>query len=154
MAKSTAPSSLCFLPPLMRDVSCNMKLNNGYTVEEVIAFGNKRKSCFTLEEYKPDIKGKVEIFKNAKDVPVTSGYRPAHEIHGNIGTTGEHIYYENEIVFPGETAMAYIKFLSPESYIHSLYEGKELSIKEASQVVGKVIITEVYNEQLQTAKNV
>ena len=128
-----------------------MKLKNGYTIEEVIAFGNKKKSIFNFQEYKPDIKGKVEFYKNVKDVPVTSGYRPSHEITGNIGTSGEHIYYDNEIVFPGDTAMAYIKFLSPESYTHELYEGKELTLKEASQVVGKVTIIEIYNEYLQSA---
>ena len=126
-----------------------MKLKHGYTIEEVIAFGNEKKESFTSTGQQADILGQVYLFKgtkDAKDVPVTSGYRPAHQIQDGVSSTGEHIYYENDVVYPGETAMAYITFLSPESYPHTLWVGKELDIKEASKVIGKATVIEVYNE--------
>ena len=131
-----------------------MKLKHGYTLDEVIEFGNERKAKLNLDDYEPDILAEVEYFKGTKDsreTPCTSGYRPAHQVTDEYLTTGEHIYFENDVVWPGESAKVYVKFLSPEIYPHCLWVGKELNVNEASKIVGRLTVKEIYNELLQAA---
>lgn len=48
----------------------------------------------------------------------------------------------------GKWAEAYVRFLSPELYPHSVWVGREIEFKEGLNVTGKVIVTEVYNDIL------
>jgi len=130
-----------------------MKLYNGYTLEQIIESGNEKKARFEFSEYKPDILGEVFYFKDTDDSresPATSGYRPAHQVTTEYQTSGEHIYFENDVAFPGDTVQAYIKFITPEAYPHCLWVGKTMNINEGSRVVGTVTVKEVFNELLET----
>lgn len=129
----------------------NMKFKHGYTLEQIIEAGNERKAKFMFDKYKPDFKGEVQYFKDvegARETPATSGYRPAHQVTDDMLTSGEHIYYENDAVFPGETVKAYIKLLAPEEYPHCLFVGKKININEGARVVGIVTVLEIYNPLL------
>ena len=53
-----------------------------------------------------------------------------------------------EKVEVGEWAEAYVKFLSPEVYPHSVWVGKEIEFKEGLNVTGKAIVIEVLNDVL------
>ena len=128
-----------------------MKLYNGYTLEQIIEAGNKRKSRFDFEKYKPDFLGEVCYFKDingARKGPVTSGYRPQHKVKENYSTSAEHIYFENEVVFPGERARVYVKFIVPEHHPLCLRVGKDLEFREGANVVGYVTVNVIYNELL------
>lgn len=88
-----------------------------------------------------DIEAKITIIKSdgngrGKNKPVYSGYRPAHLIRDDYLTTGEHHYYGDAVLQPGETVMGTITFISPEIYPRTLWIGKVLRIQEASKIVG------------------
>jgi elongation factor Tu len=58
------------------------------------------------------------------------------------------MFFENDILMPGESARAYIKLLAPEYYPKSLSVGKEINMNSGGRVIGKVTILELYNEIL------
>ncbi len=80
--------------------------------------------------------------------PVFSGYRGAHLIKDDCLTTGELDLIEVEMLRPGNMATAYVSYLSPEHYPHTLWIGKEMNVQEGSHVVGKAKILEIYNDLL------
>lgn len=98
-------------------------------------------------EIKPDIKAEITLNNNRKS-PVTSGYRPAHLINGNYLTTGLHQYLDRDLLYPNQTAIGTIAFITPEAYPHSLEIGEEIQIQEGAKVVGVVKVIEIYNPLL------
>jgi len=124
-----------------------MKHPSGYTIEDVIEAGKERRVRFDFDEYQPDFMGLVSL-NSDRGWPITSGVRPAHQVTPEILTSGEQIFFENDILMPGESARAYIKLLSPEHYPHCLSIGGEININEGSKVIGRVKVLEVYNELL------
>ncbi|WP_444899918.1 hypothetical protein ACJJIX_03690 [Microbulbifer sp. VAAC004] len=127
-----------------------MKHPSGYTIEDVIELGKEKRSQFDYKKFNPDFMGLVFLNED-RGWPITSSYRPAHQVTPDILTTGEQMFFENDILIPGESARAYIRLLSPEHYPHCLYIGKELNINEGSRVVGRVKVLEVYNDLLLAA---
>ncbi|MCR2803639.1 hypothetical protein [Paenibacillus soyae] len=100
-----------------------------------------------------DIEAKITLLKgNEKDLrkhkPVSSGYRPAHLIRDDYLTTGEHHYYDDVVLMPGETVMGTITFISPEAYPRTLWIGKVIRIQEASRIVGYAEVTQIFNDLL------
>lgn len=88
------------------------------------------------------------LITNLRDTPTGSGYRPAHLIKDDYFTTGVHTYYDRDILEPGNSCLGEITFITPEAYPESLYNGKIIDVYEASRMVGKVEIIEVYNDIL------
>jgi len=124
-----------------------MKHSSGYTIEDVIEAGKARRAQFDFDKFQPDFMGLV--FLNADwGWPITSGVRPAHQVTSDILTSGEQMFFENDILMPGESARAYIKLLAPEYYPKCLSVGKEINMNVGGRVVGKVKILEIYNEIL------
>jgi len=70
-----------------------------------------------------------------------------HAVLENYLTTGEH-EYDVDVVYPGDTVIGTIKFISPEAYPRSLWIGKVIKIQEASKLIGHAKIIEIYNETL------
>lgn len=135
----------------LNSVLTYMKKYNGYTVDQIIEFGRERKSKIDFKSNKLDLLGSVFLFESSvggRKSPITSGYRPQHEIQENYHTSGEHIYFENEILFPGERALAYVKFIMPEAHPRVIHIGQILNLLEGSRIVGEITILEVYNEIL------
>lgn len=100
-----------------------------------------------------DIEAKITLIKSnekgqGKHRPVYSGYRPAHLIREDYLTTGDHYYYEDVVLQPGETVMGTITFISPEVYPRTLWIGKVIRIQEASRIVGYATVTQIFNELL------
>ena len=70
-----------------------MKLKHGYTIEEVIAFGNEQKESFTRLGNKPDIIAKVDLFKEGEIIKVKGksigkGFQGVMKRHGFGGVGG------------------------------------------------------------------
>ncbi len=129
----------------------NKMYSQGYTLKDIVESGRKRLEKFCFETYEPDILAKVTFFKDTDDsrkTPAVTGYRPAHQILSDYLTSGEHIYFEDDAVFPGETVNAYIRFISPEYYQKSLKIGMELNFNEGSRVVGSITVTKIFNDIL------
>ncbi len=86
--------------------------------------------------------------KGGRKLPIFSGYKGAHLIREEYLTSGSIELIDGETLYPGETAIAFVNYLTPEFYPHSLWIGKTIDIQEGSQVVGTSKVIEVYNETL------
>lgn len=101
-----------------------------------------------MNKVDPSILAEVHYFKETKDArtkPCSSGYRPTHQITDTYLTSGNHEYFENDLVFPGDTVRAYITFISPEAYPNSLWVGKVINVTEGMRVVGTSKVLEIYD---------
>jgi len=97
----------------------------------------------------PDIEAVVTLLPTNEGGRIgyaSSGYRPQHVLAENWITSGVQTYLTREIVNPGESSLANIKFLSPLE--NSLWVGREIRIQEGSKVVGYAKVTKIYNQAL------
>ncbi len=100
----------------------------------------------------PDVEAEITLFSPAeggRSSPVTSGYRPQHNVLPGYLTSGSHEYLGCDEVFPGQTVHGTITFITPEAYPHGLWVGKVLTIQEGNRVVGEAKITRVLNRSLE-----
>lgn len=97
-------------------------------------------------DWEPD--ALVEVVFTGKDSPVMNGYRPHYKVKDDYLTTTHHWFIENGQALPNKSTQAFVKFITPEAYPHSLTSGMEIEIGEGAKVVGTATIQEVYNEQL------
>ena len=99
-----------------------------------------------------DIKAEIINLRKTK-TPFGNKYRPAFSISNkqNYLTTGE-IVFEDQNYFLkfNEKSIAFISFLTPEIYPHTLWVGKNLEFYEGSVMTGKARIFEIYNKLLET----
>lgn len=92
----------------------------------------------------PDVE--VEFrFNGTKINPVASGYRPDHLIKEGYLTCGVHKYFKEGVVMPDESVCGTITFISPESYPHCLWIGKEINIQEGARIVGCAVVKQILN---------
>lgn len=114
-----------------------------------ICFENKKKKKRQniAQIMKYDVKARIiNLRKNGNHF--SSKYRPAFQILDDYATSGEIELIDTDKVEVGEWTEAYISFLTPEVYPHSVWVGREIEFKEGLTVTGKAIILEVYNETL------
>ena len=99
----------------------------------------------------PDIM--AEIYINKEELggrKVFSGYRPQHSIMINYETSGEHEYICKDFIEPGESGIAYIRFITPEVYPKSLWIDRVIEIKEGSRIIGNAKVLKIYNKILES----
>lgn len=96
---------------------------------------------------KYDVKARVINLRKSGNY-FSSKYRPAFQILNDYATSGEIELIDTDKVEVGKWAEAYIRFLTPKEYPHSIWVGREIEFKEGLNVTGKAIILEVYNEIL------
>ncbi len=99
----------------------------------------------------PDIEAEVTFLFTAaggRSKPAFSGYRPSHLVLPDYLTSGHHEYKTKAEVFPGESAIADIWFLSPDQYPHSMQVGMVIRVQEGSRLVGHAKVLKIYNEVL------
>ena len=96
---------------------------------------------------KHDIKAKVTNLRKSGNYFSTK-YRPAFQVLDDYLTVGEIELIGTDKVEVGEWAEAYVSFLTPELYPHSIWVGREIDFKEGQNVTGKAIVTEVFNDLL------
>lgn len=94
-----------------------------------------------------DVKANVTNLRTSK-TPFATGYRPSFQILPNYLTTGEITLIENKILSCGTTSQAYIRFLTPDNYPHSLWVGKIIYFYEGEAVTGSAEIIDIYNNIL------
>ncbi|MDE6691452.1 MAG: hypothetical protein K2K04_05715 [Clostridia bacterium] len=96
---------------------------------------------------KYDIKAEVTNLRKSGNY-FGNKYRPTFQILDDYATTGVIELLDTDKVEVGEWAEAYINFLTPEIYPHSVWVGREIEFKEGLKVTGKAIVTEVLNDIL------
>jgi len=98
-----------------------------------------------------DVEAEVTLLateRGGRRSPAATGHRPQHRVLPDYQTSGEHCYIGRTQLQPGETALATIKFLSPEAYPHCLWVGRVLEVAEGDRVVGSARITRIFNPLL------
>jgi len=100
----------------------------------------------------PDVEAEI-TFLSAESCgklnAVKSGYRPTHQVLENYLTSGHHEYVGKNEVWPGETALTQIWFITPEAYPGSLWIGRKVRVQEGSRLVGYAKIIKIFNKLLE-----
>ncbi|HST03284.1 MAG TPA: elongation factor Tu [Chloroflexia bacterium] len=76
--------------------------------------------------------------------PAFSGYRPQFHYSGR-DWDAVHSYPDVEFVQPGQSARAYLSFLSPECHVGRLQPGTEFLVREGQRVVARGVVTRILN---------
>jgi elongation factor Tu len=74
--------------------------------------------------------------------PVYSGYRPQF-FYDDRDWDAEHEYPDTEMVNPGDTVRAYLRFFSPQAHLGRVHVGMPFAIREGSRTVGLGTVTEI-----------
>lgn len=78
-----------------------------------------------------------------RSTPVFSGYRCQFFYDGEDRDV-EQKYINKEIVYPGETVKALIRFYFPENVVGKLKSGKVFLLREGFKVIGYGQITKIF----------
>jgi elongation factor Tu len=70
--------------------------------------------------------------------PVHSGYRPQFWYMG-LEWDAEHFYPDKEVVKPGDTVKAKLRFFRP----HTVHVGMPFQVREGRQIVAEGVVTKV-----------
>lgn len=93
----------------------------------------------------------VELFsteESGRTRGIMSGYRGAHKVKPDYLTSGSIELIDVDILEPGEKALAFVNYITPEYYPGCLWPGKVMNVQEGGRVVGRSRIVEIYNEVL------
>jgi translation elongation factor EF-Tu-like GTPase len=74
--------------------------------------------------------------------PAFSNYRPQFYYDGH-DWDAVHTYPSVEAVYPGQTVIAHLCFLSPQYHVGKLYPGKEFLLREGQRIVGHGKVTKI-----------
>jgi translation elongation factor EF-Tu-like GTPase len=80
--------------------------------------------------------------EGGRSKPGFTGYRPQFRYDGH-DWDAIHTYPDVELVMPGQTARAYLSFLSPQCHVGRLFPGKEFEIREGARVVARGRVTKI-----------
>lgn len=100
----------------------------------------------------PDVEAEVTFLSSeagGKTNAVKSGYRPVHQVLDNYLTTGNHEYVDRSEVWPGETVLAHIWFVTPEAYPACMWIDRTVRMQEGSRLVSHAKITKIFNKVLE-----
>ncbi|WP_413534113.1 hypothetical protein [Empedobacter brevis] len=90
--------------------------------------------------------------QGGRKTPVKSGYRPQVKFDfTEMQTSGQQIFIDKEIVYPGEKVDAKIKILSPDYFADSLIEGMNFEFREGAKLIGTGEIKYLVNDKLEKA---
>ena len=95
--------------------------------------------------YSKDIEAEITYLtaeEGGRKKPAFPGYRPQFFYDGR-DWDAIHVYPDVEFVMPGQTARAFLSFLSPECHVGRLYPGKEFLIREGRRTVAKGVVTAI-----------
>ena len=108
-----------------------------------------------VEKGQPDLVAKVHYLtseEGGRKGYAASGYRPHIKFNGKKElTSGEQLFVDKEKVFPGETATAEIRILSPHFLENYLFVGQHFQIGEGTKVIGHGEVLEIINPKLRQA---
>jgi translation elongation factor EF-Tu-like GTPase len=79
-----------------------------------------------------------------RSLPCTTGYRPQFFYDGKDGDA-EHEYPDVEQVDPGESARAFLTFLSPQQHVGRVHPGMPFLVREGNRVVGYGVVRSLPN---------
>ncbi|MFD3002590.1 hypothetical protein ACFS7Z_19625 [Pontibacter toksunensis] len=90
--------------------------------------------------------------EGGRKTPAKSGYRPGIKFgFDEMQTSGQQIFIDKEIVFPGDVVDAEIKIIAVDYFAGLLAEGMEFEFREGPVIIGKGVIKHILNEKLKNA---
>ena len=99
----------------------------------------------TKPTWAKDIEAEITLLtteEGGRQGPAFSGYRPQFYYDGH-DWDAVHSYIGVESVYPGQTVMAYLSFVSPQYHVGKLYPDKEFLLRKGQRVVGKGRVTKI-----------
>jgi len=102
-----------------------------------------------------DIEAEIYFLKpseGGRSTPAFSGYRPQF-FYGGRDWDAPHEYPDNEKVNPGETARAYLAFLSPQEHLGKVFVGMEFLVREGTRTVGRGKVTKILELEQSAARH-
>ena len=85
-----------------------------------------------------------------RSTAVSTGYR-GDFFFDNIFVCAQHEYPDVELVQPGDTVRAYLRFLRPEAHLPTMHIGKKFLIREGERAIANGVVTRVFNLNSLTA---
>jgi translation elongation factor EF-Tu-like GTPase len=104
--------------------------------------------------YPRDIEAQITFLTSdygGRKTPARTGYRPQFSYDGQDWDAIQ-TYPEREAVYPGETVIAYLTFLSPDHHKGKLYAGKEFQVREGTRVVATGVVTKILQLDSRTGR--
>lgn len=87
--------------------------------------------------------------QGGRKTPAMSGYRPHIKFDfEEMQTSGQQIFINRELVFPGETVDAEISIIGMDYFANKLKEGMEFEFREGARVIGTGKIKLIINDKL------
>lgn len=87
--------------------------------------------------------------QGGRKTPTKSGYRPQVKFDfEEMQTSGQQMFIDRELVFPGDTVEAEIKIISVDHFANRLTEEMQFEFREGATVIGTGIIKHIINEKL------
>lgn len=80
---------------------------------------------------------------------IYSGSRPAFRVKQGYLTSGTIFLQNNDKIQYGESAIGYIKFITPEAYPHCLSVGDRIDFHAGKLKVGEIEVRKVFNKLLE-----
>jgi len=107
-----------------------------------------------MHSYPKDAEAQIAFLSTAeggRKNPVKTGYRPQFYYDGHNWDAIQ-TFPDREWVYPGETVIAYIAFLSPEHHRGKLHPGKEFELREGLQIVATGIVTKLVELEIRSCR--
>lgn len=90
--------------------------------------------------------------QGGRKTPAHSGYRPQVKFDfTEMQTSGQQIFLDKEIVYPGDTVNAKIRILSVDYFTNKLTQGMQFEFREGDKIIGTGYIKQIINEKLKKA---
>lgn len=78
--------------------------------------------------------------------PVSTGFRAAFQFPFELKIyIGVHVFEEEELIFPGDSANLDITLVDAEGFLSKLYKGLDFEVSDNSGTIASGVITEVYS---------
>lgn len=88
--------------------------------------------------------------QSGRKTPAKSGYRPQVKFEfTDKQTSGQQIFIDKEIVYPGDKVLAKIKIVSPCFYVESLEVGMKFEFREGATIIGTGELKNIINDRLE-----
>lgn len=77
--------------------------------------------------------------------PVSTGFRAEFQFPFELKTyIGIQTFEDEELIFPGDSAVVDVTLINAESFLKNLYSGMDFEISDASGIIGSGVITALY----------
>ena len=108
---------------------------------------------YNQEFKKVDFIAELTYFKteqSGRKTPASSGYRPQVKFDFTENqTSGQQIFIDKEIVYPGDKVLAKIKVVSPHFFADNLEEGMKFEFREGARIIGTGELKNIINDRLE-----